>query len=243
MDIIRSKNPFVSQLFISLLKFSLLFLLLIISVVIAGFAIPYFMPNLTAVFLRADSTLFWYLSRGSAIIGFILLWLSTVMGLLISTRLGKTWPGMKTSGESHQYISILGLFFIGFHFITLLGDTYIRSSLSQVLTPFAFINYRPFFVGLGQLAFYMWGILILSFYVKKIIGKKVWRGLHYIGFISFLAGMVHGITSGSDSSLPWMLMIYWFSAASVLFLTIYRILMHSSMAQHTSVVEKKLTNA
>lgn len=232
-----------SRVFISLLRFSLLFLLLILSVVIAGIAMPYFMPNLTAVLLQAGSTLFWYLSRGSAIVGFILLWLSTVMGLLITTRLGKNWPGMKTSSESHQYISILGLFFIGFHFITLLGDTYIKSSLSQVLVPFAFINYRPVFVGVGQLAFYMWIILVLSFYVKKIISKKIWRGLHYIGFVAFLSGLVHGITSGSDSSLPWMQMIYWFSAASVLFLTVYRILMHSSTAQRTPAAEKKLINS
>jgi len=39
-----------------------------------------------------------------------------------------------------------------------------------------------------------------------------------------------------------MQMIYWFSAASVLFLTIYRILMHISMAKQTPVIEKKLSN-
>ena len=167
MDIIRSKNPFISQVFISLLRFSLIFLFLITAVVIAGFAMPYFMPNLTAVLLQADSTLFWYLSRGSAIVGFILLWLSTVMGLLITTRFGKTWPGMKTSNESHQYISILGLFFTGFHGIMLLGDTYIKATFSQVLIPFAFINFRPVFVGIGQLAFYMWVILVLSFLCQE----------------------------------------------------------------------------
>ena len=242
MDIIRSKNPFISQVFISLLKISLIFLFLIIAVVIAGYAMPYFMPNLTAVLLQADSTLFWYLSRGSAIVGFILLWLSTIMGLLISTRFGKTWPGMKASNESHQYISILGLFFTGFHGIMLLGDTYIKATFSQVLIPFAFINFRPVFVGIGQLAFYMWVTLVFSFYVRKLIGKKIWRGLHYIGFVAFLAGMAHGITSGSDSSLPWMQMIYWFSASSVLFLTIYRILMHSSPVKQTPVIEKKLIN-
>lgn len=220
-----------------------MFLFMVTAVVIAGFAFPYFMPNLTAVLLKADSTLFWYLSRGSAIVGFILLWLSTVMGLLITTRFGKTWPGLKTSNESHQYISLLGLFFTGFHGIMLLGDTYIKATFSQVLIPFSFINFRPVFVGIGQLAFYMWVILIISFYVRKIIGRKLWRGLHYIGFVAFFAGMAHGITSGSDSSLPWMQMIYWFCAASVLFLTIYRILMHSNPAKQTPVVEKKLINA
>lgn len=240
MDIIQSKTPFINRIFVSLLRLSLIFLFLITAMVIAGFALPYFMPNLTAVLLKAESTFFWYLSRGSAIVGFILLWLSTAMGLMITTRFGKTWPGMKASSESHQYLSILGLFFTGFHGITLLGDTYIKATFLQVLIPFTFINFRPVFVGIGQLVFYMWVILVISFYVRKIIGKKIWRGLHYIGFAAFFAGMAHGITSGSDSSLPWMQMIYWFSAASVLFLTMYRILMHSSLAKHAPVVEKKL---
>ena len=242
MDITHTQNTTLSRMFISLLKIGLIFLFLVTAAVIAGFVIPYFMPNLTAVLLRADSTLYWYLSRSSAIVGYILLWLSTVMGLLITTRFGKTWPGIKTSSESHQYFSILGLFFTGFHGIMLLGDTYIKATFSQVLIPFGFINFRPVFVGIGQLAFYMWVILIFSFYVKKIIGRKIWRGLHYLGFAAFFAGMAHGITSGSDSSMPLMQMIYWFSAASVLFLTIYRILMRTSVVNRSPVAEKKIIN-
>jgi predicted ferric reductase len=240
MDIIQSKNPFLNRMFITLLRISLIFLFLVTAVVITEFALPYLMPNLTSVLVRAESTLFWYLSRGSAIVGFILLWLSTIMGLLITTRFGKTWPGMKASNESHQFISILGLIFTGFHGVMLLGDGYLKPTLTQLLTPFALINYRPVYVGIGQLAFYMWVILIVSFYIRKIIGRKVWRGLHYIGFAAFFAGMAHGITSGSDSTMPWMQLIYWFSAASVLFLTIYRILMRTSAVKQLPVIEKKL---
>jgi len=80
--------------------------------------------------------------------------------------------------------------------------------------------------------------LIISFYVRKVIGRKIWRGLHYLGFAAFFVGMAHGITAGSDSAMPWMQVIYWFSTASVLFLTIYRILMHSSPVKQTPVVEK-----
>ena len=144
---------------------------------------------------------------------------------------------MKTTNELHQFISVLGLFFTGFHGIILLGDTYLKTSLFQLLTPFALLSYRPFYVGIGQLVFYMWIILVLNFNIKKFIGRKVWRGLHYIGFVAFFAGMAHGITSGSDSALPWMQFIYWFSAASVLFLTIYRILMRTNTAKQLPEIE------
>lgn len=242
MDNTQSFNQNLSRLLISLLKFIMIFAILITGVVISGFALPYFMPNLTVVLIRADSALFWYLSRGSAIIGYILLWMSTMLGLLLSTRVGKTWPGMKTSSDLHQYVSILGLFFTGFHGIMLLGDAYLKPTLSQLITPFALLNYRPIGVGIGQLVFYMWVILVLSFYIKKFIGGRVWRGLHYIGFAAFFAGMVHGITSGSDTALPWMQVIYWISAASVLFLIAYRVLLRTSTARQSSVIEKNLIN-
>ena len=243
METTQSSNQFLKRTLITLLNICLIIVMVIIGVVILGFAMPYLMPNLTSVMLRADSTLFWYLSRGSAIIGFIFLWLSTTMGLLITTKAGKTWPGMKVSTELHHYVSLLGLFFTGFHLTMLLGDGYLQPTLSQLLTPFALMNYRPFEVGIGQLAFYLWAILVLSFSIKKIIGRKVWRVLHYLGFIAFFFGMVHGIFSGSDTSLPWMQFIYWFSATSVLFLTVYRMLIGSGVAKQQPEIEKNLFNS
>jgi methionine sulfoxide reductase heme-binding subunit len=128
--------------------------------------------------------------------------------------------------------------FISFHGILLLGDAYLKPTLSQLLTPFALLNYRPVGVGFGQLVFYMWVILVLSFYLKKIIGRRVWRGLHYIGFAVFFTAMVHGITSGSDSAQVWMQVIYWFSAASVLFLSAFRIAMRFTTVKHPAGYEK-----
>jgi predicted ferric reductase len=67
--------------------------------------------------------------------------------------------------------------------------------------------------------------LVISFYVRKKIGNRTWRMLHFVSFVAFLGAMLHGISSGTDSSEGWMQMIYWFSGGSVLFLIIYRILM------------------
>ena len=98
MDSIQSSNQNLNRILTALLKISVMLAFLITSVVISGFALPYLRPNLAAVIIRADSSLFWYLARGSAIIGFILLWLSTIMGLMITTKVGKSWPGY----EDHQ---------------------------------------------------------------------------------------------------------------------------------------------
>ena len=96
---------------------------------------------------------------------------------------------------------------------------------SRRLVPFAARNYRPVWVGLGQIGLYTWVIVTLSFYIRKRLGQKNWRAVHYLSYASFLSLLVHGIFSGTDSSLPWVQVFYWFSGAALLFLTIYRILL------------------
>jgi predicted ferric reductase len=105
-----------------------------------------------------------------------------------------------------------------------MGDHYMNFSLAQVLVPFASQNYRPTWVGFGQVAFYLWAVIVLSFYIRKKTGKKAWRLIHYVGFACFLAVMVHGIFSGTDTSTAWSHYLYWISGGSVLFLVVYRII-------------------
>lgn len=201
------------------------FLAVAAGIWMAAILIPSWMPSITASILGSDIKVFWYISRGSAVIAYALLWLSMVLGLLMTNRMTKPWPGPAISNEFHQFISILGLVFVTVHALILMGDQYIHYSLLQVLTPFTSVDYRPFWVGLGQIGFYLWLVLVISFYFRKKIGNKKWRLLHYISFVAFLGAMVHGITSGTDTAEPWMQFIYWISAGSILFLVIYRILM------------------
>jgi predicted ferric reductase len=106
-----------------------------------------------------------------------------------------------------------------------MGDHYIHYNLIQVLVPFASENYRPTWVGFGQLGFYIWAVVVLSFYVRKQIGQKTWRLVHYFSYASFLGLMIHGIFSGTDTASLWIQSLYWISGAGLLFLTIYRIML------------------
>lgn len=192
---------------------------------VAAELLPTWLPGLTQSILGSDIKVFWYLSRGSAVVAYGLLWFSMILGLLMSNRMSRTWPGPAMVNEFHQFISILGLAFVLVHALILMGDQYIHYSLVQVLTPFTSFEYRPFWVGLGQMSFYLWQGLVISFYVRKQIGNRTWRLLHYVSFFAFLGAAIHGITSGTDSAEPWMQIMYWVSSGSILFLLIYRILM------------------
>lgn len=192
---------------------------------IAGAAVlPQWAPALSDTLLGAAPKAYWYLSRASAIVAFVLLWLSIVLGLSLTNRTARIWPGGPVVFDLHQHASLLGLAAALFHGLILMGDRYIAYSLATVLTPFASVDYRPFWVGLGQIGFYLLALVGLSFYVRRWMGTRLWRVVHYLSFGVFILALAHGIMSGSDTSAPAVALLYWIAGGSVVFLTLHRVL-------------------
>ena len=67
-------------------------------------------------------------------------------------------------------------------------------------------------------------LVALSFYVRKTIGHRLRRLIHYLSFVVFLLALIHGLMSGTDSNANWTHWLYWASSGSVVFLTMYRVL-------------------
>lgn len=184
---------------------------------------PSWSPALAATLLGPNPHGYWFLSRSTAFVALGLLWLSMVMGLLISDKLAKAWPGAQAAFPVHEYVSLLGLGFAAFHALILLGDRYVGYSLRQILLPFASSGYRPMWVGLGQLGLYVWAIVSATFYIRQKIGNKLWRLIHFASYFNFTVAIIHGLASGTDAGSPWAQAAYWAFGGSVLFLTVYRI--------------------
>jgi predicted ferric reductase len=165
----------------------------------------------------------WYLSRASAFVAYMLLWWSMILGLSITNRLARLWPGGPSAADLHQHASLLGLGFGLLHALILLGDSYIGYTLPQILIPFASTSYQPLWVGLGQIGLYLMAMVTFSFYIRQWIGARAWRTIHYLSFGVFALALLHGLFSGTDSSLPWAFWMYVSTGASVLAMTIYRI--------------------
>lgn len=202
----------------------LIFLVVIWGVILGLVLIPGLVPGYVSSLSSEKPKAFWYLARSSAIVAYLLLWASMVLGVGVTNKLSARWPGLAKANELHQYISILGLAIGLFHGLILAGDHYMNFSLWQIFLPFSTSGYRPLAVGLGQLAFYVWTVLVISFYVRRKIGAKVWRGIHYASYFTYLAVLLHAILGGTDAGLPWMQWFYWVSGGLLLFLTVYRIL-------------------
>lgn len=194
----------------------------------AAVVLPRWLPGLSSSLLGAEPKAYWYLARSSALVAFGLLWLSMALGLCITSKVARVWIGGLTLFDVHQFTSLLALAFAIFHSLILLGDAYINYTLAQVLIPFGSRTFRPVAVGLGQVSLYVLALVGLSFYARPWIGRRAWRIIHFLSFAVFLLVLAHGVGSGTDTGQPLVRALYWGSGGSLLFLTIYRILIHSA---------------
>ena len=165
----------------------------------------------------------WFTIRSAGITAYLLLTLSTVWGVLTSSRLLMQWIKLPLASELHKLLSFLGLGALGLHGGALLFDQTVPFEVWQVALPFL-APYRPLATGLGVIAAYLMALLVLSFYVRQHLGQRLWRAFHYAGFLAFALGTAHGVFAGTDTGSVWVQTIYLASGAAVLFLTYVRIL-------------------
>ncbi len=207
----------------------------IVGVVAAMLVLPVWAPSLAGTLVGDSPKAYWYLSRGAAFAAYGLLWLSVVLGLSMTSKASRVWPGGPTAFELHQFASLWAIAYAVFHAVILLGDRYMAYTPLQLAMPFGSINYEPFAVGLGQLALYVMLPVTFSFYVRQRIGQRVWRLVHYASFAVYLLATVHGLQAGSDTRTAPVMLMYVVSAAMVIFLTVYRILVTVAVRETRAV--------
>lgn len=205
------------------LTLATLLLAVVVGALAAVFALPAWLPGLTGSLLGEEPKAYWYLARSSAVVAYALTWLAMVLGLLITSKAARLWPGGPVAFDLHQHASLIGLAFGLFHALILLGDRYIAATPAQILVPFAYAGYAPFPVGLGQVALYLLAVVALSFYLKPWLGRRAWRIIHLFSFALFGLALAHGIFSGTDTGAAWATALYWATGGSVLFLSLYRL--------------------
>jgi len=222
----NSKQPIDNENYessVNIQFFLLVMLAMVIGLMAAILLLPAWMPNMASSLAGESPKVYWYLSRATAFVSLSVLWLSMALGLGITNKMARLWPGAPAAFAIHEYVSLLGLAFALFHALILLGDHYINFTIAQIFVPFSTVDYRPLWVGIGQIGFYIWLIVALSFYIRSKIGQKTWRAIHYLSFAMFIMGLLHGLFSGTDTITNWTQWYYWISGGSLLFLLMHRI--------------------
>lgn len=165
---------------------------------------------------------FWYLARSSGFLAYLFAWGSVVWGLLMSTRVIPQ-ADRGTLYILHRLLGLGSMVFLGMHLYTLFLDPWAHFSVKDLFVPFA-STYRPFWMSCGIVAAYLLIAVAVSSIMQSRLPRVIWRGIHYLSFLTFFLGLAHGIGSGADSRQPWAVALYAITAAIVGGLCLQRIL-------------------
>jgi sulfoxide reductase heme-binding subunit YedZ len=194
---------------------------LAIAVVLA-ITLPAALGTLGDLARIAPDRLPWVATRIVGFLGYFAIAGSVIYGLLLSTKILDAIAHRPVSFALHKDLSAIGLGLSGVHAALLMLDSTVPFSLGEVVVPFA-APYRPLWVGVGQVGLYLLGIVYASFYVRRRIGQRTWRAIHYVTFLAFVGATAHGILSGTDTGAAWAWWSYVVASVAVTFVTAYRI--------------------
>jgi len=164
--------------------------------------------------------IWWYISRASGLMAYLLLWFSTIWGFAISSKILDPFMERMFTYDFHEHLSLLSLGFLIVHLISLTLDRVQPMSWVEVLIPFV-SSYRPFWTGIGIIAFYLSILVTVTFYIRSLISMKTFRIIHYASILAYLGGLFHGLYAGTDSALNWTQLMYWGTFLSTVFFCVY----------------------
>ena len=164
----------------------------------------------------------WIIARAAGLVAFGILTLSTWLGLAMSTRLlPPRFQGRLLVW--HRTLAWTGVSMLGLHALALLLDPVIGFGPLAVLVPFA-APWRPVAVAAGVVAGWLSLMLAASFRLRRHIGQRGWRRLHYASFGAFVLSLGHALASGTDLAGIGGPILAALAGGPVLWLTLVRVM-------------------
>ena len=191
-------------------------------------------------FLGLDSVhIWWYITRASGLMAYLLVWLSTIWGFAISSKIFDSFLKREFTYDFHENLSLLSLGFVLVHVVALLLDRVEPLHLVEVLVPFV-SSYRPLWTGVGIIAFYLSILVTFTFYIRKRISMKTFRKIHYLSIVAFIGALFHGLYAGTDSALNWTQIMYWGTFLSTVFFGVYWLVLFRSQKREQSSTQVRI---
>jgi sulfoxide reductase heme-binding subunit YedZ len=156
----------------------------------------------------------WYFARGSGLVSLVLL--TVVVALGIGARSGRPAFGLPRFAVNllHRNAALLAVVMLAGHVVSLLFDPYAQLRVVDIVLPFVG-NYRPFWQGLGSLAFDLTLALVATSLLRHRLGVRAWRAVHWLAYLAWPIALLHGLETGTDGGTGWLRTVAGLCAAVV----------------------------
>jgi ferric reductase like protein len=153
--------------------------------------------------LATGTPALWYATRGSGAVALALLSLSVVLGILEVHRWSAAGAPRFMVAALHRSTSLLVLAFLAVHVLTAVLDSFAPIRLLDAVVPFG-ATYRPLWVGLGALALDALLAVLVTSLVRRRLGLRAWRAVHWAAYACWPVAMAHALGTGSDVRARWL---------------------------------------
>ena len=186
---------------------------------------------------------YWYLGRSAGLVSYWLLCGIVVLGLAVRSRMFDGWVSRAWFFELHRFLSLFVLIAVLFHALIMLPDPYAGFTLRELLIPFQSHLSTNTAMALGIIAFYGSVFLTATFYLRRLIGQRAWRLLHYLTFGVYMLALAHALLNGTDSSGDAVQVSYLASASVVLFFLFYRMVATRRPLDRSIAIKRQVRGA
>ena len=164
----------------------------------------------------------WYVTRASGIIAWLLLTASVIWGILLSTDAFPTRRRPAWLLDLHRWLGGLTVAFVGAHLAALVADSYTHFGIADLAIPYA-SQWRPGAVALGVVATWFLVAVELTSLAMRRLPRKLWRAVHLTSYVVFWLASLHAAFAGTDATNRLYQLTAAASIAAIVWALVYRL--------------------
>ncbi|MGO8960438.1 MAG: ferric reductase-like transmembrane domain-containing protein [Streptosporangiaceae bacterium] len=148
----------------------------------------------------------WIATRATGVVALVLLTMTVALGVAGTARLSTPQLPRLVRAGLHRNVSLLAVAFVAVHVLTTVLDPYARIGFASAIVPFS-SAYRPLWLSLGTIAFDLLLAIVITSLVRSRLSYRTWRAVHWLAYASWPVALWHGLGTGTDSKLSWLLVL------------------------------------
>jgi methionine sulfoxide reductase heme-binding subunit len=148
----------------------------------------------------------WYTTRATGVVALLLLTATMALGVAGTARFSTDrLPRVVRSGL-HRNLSLLTVAFVTVHVLSTVLDPYAGIGLVSAVIPFS-SAYRPLWLSLGTVTFDMLLAITATSLLRARLPYRFWQGVHWLTYAYWPVAIWHGLGTGTDTRLSWLLLL------------------------------------